>query len=71
MGLQFLDGSRIAQLAIYLEHVHKLGSAIPQHTTILLNCYSKMQARDKIDRFVADTSHTFDVETGIKAGRGA
>lgn len=49
---KFLDGSRIKELCSYLEILHTKGKASAQHTTILLNCYTKMGARDKIENFI-------------------
>ncbi len=49
------------------------GKASADHTTLLLNCYTKLKDVDKLDQFLrgsgaADTtpSLNFDVETAVK-----
>ena len=56
------------------------GKASADHTTLLLNCYTKLKAVDKLDHFLKGTGAAdgtgplkFDVETAVKvrAGTGA
>ena len=74
---RYLDGQRIQQLALYLEALHDQEQAIPDHTTLLLNCYTKMKDVEKLNSFVGvGENHSyasnsgkrqrFDVETAVK-----
>ncbi|VDM39290.1 unnamed protein product [Toxocara canis] len=67
---KFLDGSRIKELCAYLEMLHKKGKASAQHTTILLNCYTKLGARHKIDCFIKQKL-SCDVDVAVQVLRGA
>lgn len=49
------------------------GKASADHTTLLLNCYTKLKDVDKLDQFLKGSSATgtspslnFDVETAVK-----
>lgn len=69
---QFLDVSHIEQLILYLEAIHKKGKNDRHHTALLLNCYVKQQAIDKLKEFIekqANYSDLFDIETAIKVCR--
>ncbi len=55
---RFLDSARVGNLAAFLEALHAAGVAGSDHTTLLLNCYTKQGARDKLRAF-------------IRGGRGA
>ena len=51
------------------------GLASTDHTTLLLNCYTKLKDVEKLDRFLKagngsedSPSLNFDVETAIKVG---
>lgn len=51
------------------------GKASADHTTLLLNCYTKLKDVDKLDRFLRGSggpdsapSLNFDVETAVKVG---
>lgn len=75
---KFLDAQRIHNLTSYLEQLHEQGKASADHTTLLLNCYTKLKDVDKLDQFLrgsgaADTtpSLNFDVETAVKVCRTA
>lgn len=50
--LKFLDSQRIEQLTEYLEALHKTDVANYDHTTILLNCYTKLSDSAKIEKFL-------------------
>ena len=41
---RFLDSARIGNLSTYLEALHAAGAAGSDHTTLLLNCYTKVCA---------------------------
>ena len=74
---RYLDAQRIQQLTLYLEALHEQEQAIADHTTLLLNCYTKMKDVEKLNSFVGvgeddpQSSHRkrrikFDVETAVK-----
>ncbi|KAF0695239.1 Aste57867_13931 [Aphanomyces stellatus] len=71
---QFLDAQRIHNLTTYLEALHAKAFATAEHTTLLLNCYTKLKDVKKLDSFLlidettTDTTKqqlTFDVETAL------
>ncbi|VDP10488.1 unnamed protein product [Soboliphyme baturini] len=81
---KFLESQRIEQLAEYLEALHRQHLATSNHTTILLNCYTKLNAIDKIDHFLRvrcivssyapqdnGNNVAFDVDTAVRFLRGA
>jgi hypothetical protein len=49
---RFLDAQRIASLTRYLEQLHACGLAGADHTTLLLNCYTKLKDVAKLDAFI-------------------
>lgn len=49
---QFLDAQRIHNLTFYLEKLHEAGVANANHTTLLLNCYTKLKDVDKLNEFI-------------------
>uniref|UniRef100_A0A1I7XZ03 Vacuolar protein sorting-associated protein 11 homolog n=1 Tax=Steinernema glaseri TaxID=37863 RepID=A0A1I7XZ03_9BILA len=69
---KFLDGAKITHLCKYLEALHKKKLEIGHHTTILLNCYSRLGAADKIRAFIDEYSvEGGDIDTAIKVLRSA
>lgn len=64
-NFQFLDGSHIKELCMYLEVLHTKGKANSHHTTILLNCYTRLAAHDKIRDFI-DRDFECNVETAVQ-----
>lgn len=69
---KFLDAQRIHNLTSYLQALHEQNRANPDHTTLLLNCYTKLKDVNKLDEFIkADSGYKFDVETAIKVCRQA
>ncbi|OCF75394.1 vacuolar membrane protein [Kwoniella mangroviensis CBS 8886] len=78
---KFLDAQRIHNLTTYLQELHSRGLANPDHTTLLLNCYTKTSDRARLDSFIktearrSDTSGDeelpFDLETAIRVCRQA
>ncbi|KAL8031083.1 hypothetical protein ABFX02_13G002900 [Erythranthe guttata] len=69
---KFLDAQRIYNLTNYLEKLHEKGLASKDHTTLLLNCYTKLKDVDKLDLFIkSEDEHKFDVETAIRVCRAA
>ena len=69
---KFLDAQRIHNLTEYLQALHEKGHANTDHTTLLLNCYTKLKAVDKLNGFITtDKELNFDVETAIRVCRQA
>lgn len=72
---KFLDAQRIYNLTNYLENLHEKGLASKDHTTLLLNCYTKLKDVDKLNMFIKSEDgggeHKFDVETAIRVCRAA
>lgn len=70
---KFLDAQRIHNLTKYLQALHKAQMATEEHTTLLLNCYTKLKDVSKLDEFIMtkDREVDFDVETAIKVCRQA
>eukprot|EP01104_Vermistella_antarctica_P005197 TRINITY_DN1563_c0_g1_i1.p1 TRINITY_DN1563_c0_g1~~TRINITY_DN1563_c0_g1_i1.p1 ORF type:complete len:989 (-),score=293.81 TRINITY_DN1563_c0_g1_i1:110-3076(-) len=70
---KFLDAQRIHNLTTYLQALHERGLANADHTTLLLNCYTKLKDVKKLDQFIkSDSSElNFDVQTAIKVCRQA
>lgn len=70
---QFLDAQRIYNLTSYLNALHESNLASEDHTTLLLNCYTKLKDVEQLDKFIM-TKHqnravNFDVETAIRVLR--
>uniref|UniRef100_A0A7N0RIR5 Vacuolar protein sorting-associated protein 11 homolog n=1 Tax=Kalanchoe fedtschenkoi TaxID=63787 RepID=A0A7N0RIR5_KALFE len=72
---KFLDAQRIHNLTNYLEKLHEKGLASKDHTTLLLNCYTKLKDIEKLNVFIKSEDgvgeHKFDVETAIRVCRAA
>jgi len=69
---KFLDAQRIHNLTRYLQALHEKGRANSDHTTLLLNCYTKLKDVEKLDEFIkGDSGSKFDVETAIRVCRQA
>jgi hypothetical protein len=68
---KFLDAQRIHNLTRYLEELHSKGVATADHTTLLINCYTKLKDVDKLDSFIKKNSSemSYDVETAIRVCR--
>ncbi|KAJ3086933.1 Vacuolar protein sorting-associated protein 11, partial [Quaeritorhiza haematococci] len=74
---KFLDAQRIHNLTNYLQALHEKGLANADHTTLLLNCYTKLKDVKRLDQFIrADTEGSaggkevrFDVETAMRVCR--
>jgi tetratricopeptide (TPR) repeat protein len=70
----FLDAQRITNLTTYLEELHAKNLATSDHTTLLLNCYTKLKdaKKGKLDTFIRDHSNWhYDVETAIRVCRSS
>ncbi|KAJ4438460.1 hypothetical protein ANN_14405, partial [Periplaneta americana] len=70
---KFLDSQHIDKLTTYLQALHKQGLATEDHTTLLLNCYTKLNNTEKLKEFIMtkDREVDFDVEIAIKVCRQA
>ncbi|KAG5635623.1 hypothetical protein H0H81_010584 [Sphagnurus paluster] len=77
---KFLDAQRIHNLVTYLQELHSLGLANSDHTTLLLNTYTKLKDVARLDGFIkteakrnADNTDElpFDLETAIRVCRQA
>ncbi|XP_024946618.1 vacuolar protein sorting-associated protein 11 homolog isoform X2 [Cephus cinctus] len=70
---KFLDSQHIDSLTTYLQALHKQGHATEDHTTLLLNCYTKLNHTKKLKEFIMtkDREVDFDVEIAIKVCRQA
>lgn len=68
---KFLDAQRILNLTSYLQKLHEAGEANANHTTLLLNCYTKLKSEKELSEFVSKPDLNFDVETAIKVCRQA
>lgn len=79
---RFLDAQRIHNLTTYLELLHEKGMAAADHTTLLLNCYTKLKDVEKLDAFIhrdqdemsSESSSQvpkFDMETAFRVLRMA
>ena len=78
LSRQFLDAQRINNLTTYLQELHSAGLANSDHTTLLLNCYTKTSDVARLDSFIRTTETRgpkgelpFDLETAIKVCRQA
>ena len=71
---KFLDAQKIHNLTAYLQALHVKGLASEDHTTLLLNCYTKLKDRNKLDEFILSKDGKdvdFDVDIAIKVCRQA
>lgn len=69
--MKFVDARKIHFLTEYLQAIHAKGLANEDHTTLLLNCYTKQKDSKKLDEFIfKDTENVdFDVDIVIKVCR--
>uniref|UniRef100_L7M659 Vacuolar protein sorting-associated protein 11 homolog n=1 Tax=Rhipicephalus pulchellus TaxID=72859 RepID=L7M659_RHIPC len=68
---KFLDAQRIGNLTEYLQELHRRGFANEDHTTLLLNCYTKLEEDDKLTSFIMTEDVAFDVEIAVRVCRQA
>ena len=59
---KFLDAQRMPQLASYLEALHNRGMANSEHTTLLINCYTKLKEKEKLHDFI------YSDQAGVRGG---
>lgn len=68
---KFLDAQRTHNLTQYLQALHSQKLATRDHTTLLLNCYTKLKDTNELDIFINDTSLQFDIDTAVTVLRHA
>ena len=77
---KLLDAQRIHNLVTYLQELHSHGLANADHTTLLLNTYTKLKDVARLDSFIKTESRRnaedsdelpFDLETAIRVCRQA
>ncbi|KAJ3208800.1 Vacuolar protein sorting-associated protein 11 [Dinochytrium kinnereticum] len=77
---KFLDAQRIHNLTSYLQSLHDAGLANEDHTTLLINCYTKLKDMARLDLFIkgsgdprsgGGSTASFDVETAMRVCRQA
>ena len=69
---KFLDAHRIHNLTTYLQQLHNEKKAKAEHTTLLLNCYTKLKDDTQLNNFIGSKDEkSFDVHTAIKVCREA
>lgn len=76
-----MDAQRIHNLTTYLQELHSLGLANSDHTTLLLNTYTKLKDVARLDSFIKGESKRasegekdelpFDLDTAIRVCRQA
>lgn len=72
---KFLDSQYIDKLTMYLQELHRQGHATEDHTTLLLNCYTKLNntigQSDSLKEFILmkDKDLVFEVDVAIKVCR--
>ncbi|KAF8568792.1 hypothetical protein P879_06889 [Paragonimus westermani] len=68
----FLEGGHIVQLAYYLEALDSAGLASSDHLVLLLNCYARLQDKERITQFVQGPVRSqLNVSTAIQVLRQA
>lgn len=60
---KFLDAQRIHNLTAYLQALHRQSLANADHTTLLLNCYTKLKDSSKLEEFIKVTECSKKVQT--------
>ena len=55
--VQYLDAQQIENLTSYLKALHDEGLAKSDHTTLLLNCYTKLADSKKLEEFIKVRTH--------------
>lgn len=72
--LKYRDSQHMENLTSYLEALHRKGVASTEHTTLLLNAYSKLKYVDKLTAFIEGSSaesYSFDYDAAIRICRQA
>ena len=64
-----MDAQRIVNLTDYLQKLHELKYANEDHTTLLVNCYTKLKDEARLNSFLMEQNIEFDLNTAIKVLR--
>lgn len=62
---KFLDSQHVDNLIKYLSALHKAGAATGDHTTLLLNCYTKLNNVHKLKEFILNKDGEIDFDVSI------
>uniref|UniRef100_A0A6B2EKS8 Vacuolar protein sorting-associated protein 11 homolog n=1 Tax=Phlebotomus kandelakii TaxID=1109342 RepID=A0A6B2EKS8_9DIPT len=71
---KFLDSRHIHCLTDYLQQLHRLGHATADHTTLLLNCFTRLDQTTNLKEFLSNDANPdliFDLDVAIKVCRTA
>lgn len=71
---RFLDSRLIHFLMDYLQALHTQGQATADHTTLLLNCFTRLQLTSELQKFLSLETNPdimFDLDAGIQVCRNA
>lgn len=67
---RFLDSRHTQYLTDYLQSVHKEGKATTDHTTLLLNCFTRLDRTAELKSFLEDYKENhFDIDVAIRVCR--
>ncbi|KAG5679401.1 hypothetical protein PVAND_008969 [Polypedilum vanderplanki] len=67
---RFLDSRHTQFLTDYLQHIHKEGKASTDHTTLLLNCFTRLDRIDELKTFLENYKQNhFDIDVAINVCR--
>jgi vacuolar protein sorting-associated protein 11 len=67
---RFLDSRHTQYLTDYLQVVHKEGKATNDHTTLLLNCFTRLDRVDELKAFLKSyNQNNFDIDVAIRVCR--
>lgn len=68
---RFLDSRHTQFLTDYLQNIHKEGKASTDHTTLLLNCFTRLDRIEELKSFLNDyrQNHLYDIDVAISVCR--
>lgn len=67
---RFLDSRHTQYLTDYLQSIHKEGKASTDHTTLLLNCFTRLDRIDELKSFLENYKQNhFDIDVAINVCR--
>lgn len=72
--MKYLDSRHIDCLTTYLEALHRSGHATADHTTLLLNCFTRLDRVDEAKHFLQNDNEPelkYDVDIAIQVCRSA
>lgn len=64
---KYLDSAHVALLARYLEALHTVDLAESGHTTLMLNCFTRMKDKSRLEAILSNDQIDFSVEKAITA----